>query len=43
MQAFGFHQLLPAVATAFDISILCQAAAPYDIKGLKVLWMYSVA
>lgn len=37
MQAFVFHQLLPAVPPAFDISILCQEAAPYDIKGLKVL------
>lgn len=37
MQAFEFHQLLPAVATAFYISILCQETAPYDSKGLKVL------
>lgn len=43
MQAFGFHWLFPAVAIAFQITILCQEAAPYDIKSLKVLWLYSVA
>lgn len=30
-------ELLPAAALSFCISILCQEAAPYDIKGLKVL------
>lgn len=36
-------ELLPEVASSFYISILCQEAAPCDIKDLKVLLLYSVA